>query len=31
MGFKAVIIQGHPHFYKKLGFLNSKIFNISDY
>jgi predicted N-acetyltransferase YhbS len=30
MGFKAVIIQGYPHYYKRLGFVNSNTYKISD-
>mgnify|MGYP003566077030 CR=1 FL=1 len=30
MGYKAVVIQGHPHNYCRHGFKNSKDFNISD-
>jgi len=30
MGFGAIVIQGYPHYYNKLGFINSKKYGISD-
>jgi predicted N-acetyltransferase YhbS len=30
MGFKAIIIQGYPQFYYKLGFVNSQKYNVID-
>ena len=29
MGFKAVVIQGYPSYYKRFGFQNAQMFNIS--